>query len=1198
MTVRGVIMRLKSLQLLGFKSFVDKTEFNLEKGITCIVGPNGCGKSNIVDAIKWGLGEMRPKSLRGEDMEDVVFNGSEVRKPSGMAEVSLTFTSDGKGMPPGYADYDEIMITRRVFRTGESEYFINKVPVRWRDVIDLFLDTGVGPRAYSIIEQGVVEKIIMAKPDERRLFFEEVAGISKYRVRKKEALADMEATQQNLQRVEDVMGELKRQISSLDRQAKKAQKYRELMNELRESEFKLLLLQYKKTLAELQAMENELTQCKDKEIALNSEISVLQTDYDRAKIAIVEAEKKFNEVNEKYYKLQSEIQRKDNEINLLKKDISNAEVNKNNLIAEISILETEKNKLIEEKKTHEKMLDELKTEYQKREQQEQEIVSQYNEMQNRASKLKQDIDLLRTRITDARSEEARLKNELVAIEKDIDDRSRRTERLNSEIMEIKQKLGTADAGLQRFKQTREATTTEINILQDSINKSKKRLTELRNEYDTKMSEFQKTNEQVLDLKSRYRTQKEIVDNYEEFSKGVKTIMERQRSAGGEIKYRTVADIITIDEQYIKSLEAVLGEKLQFIVADDTPLCFEALEHLKATSGGRATFLPAGRPDAGIVPVQSDQRGNSEINLENNADIKPILGLVRYDMAYEKVINLLLKDVFLVEDVKRARELWSRPDNKFTYVTLDGDVFMPEGIFAGGSNEVLEDGILKRREELVKMQSEIERDENMLKNVQENLNSIQNEIAREEEILVQNEALLREKEISLLNTNNELKSITEDIENYMRSIEAKEAEKSMLEYDLKQFNSMHIENMKNFELNEKTIRDLEASLHLAVEEDKNIDIKIAQLSADLMKIKAEVASHKEKIKATESFCYSTEERINDVTEKILNKNKEIESLTNFRIESENKLQEMESLLKNDINNNILLEDEVKKVREEYDNFTAECARVEKVLTEKRTELEQVKDRLSSLNISISEHRLASEFLRSSANDKCQKDLDEFKDTELTDLPDELEAKVNDLQERVNAMGEINLVAAEEYKELTERFNFLNSQKEDLTKSLNNLKEAINKINKTSREKFIETFQAINAKFKEIFPKFFDGGRAELYLTNEHEVLESGIEVFAQPPGKKLQNISLLSGGEKALTGIALIFSFFLNKPSPFCILDEADAPLDEANLRRFLTMVKELNKDIQFIMITHNKLSMELGDALYGITMEEPGVSKVISVKLN
>lgn len=1183
-------MRLKSLQLLGFKSFADKTDFNLEKGITCVVGPNGCGKSNIVDAIKWGLGEMRPKSLRSEDMEDVVFNGSEVRKPSGMAEVSLTFTADGKGMPPGYADYDEIMITRRVFRTGESEYFINKVPVRWRDVIDLFLDTGVGPRSYSIIEQGVVEKIIMAKPDDRRLFFEEVAGISKYRVRKKEALADMEVTQQNLQRVEDVMEELKRQINSLDRQAKKAQKYRELMNELRENEFKLLLLQYKKAIQELQAMESELSQLKEKETTVNTELSVLQVGYDETRIAIVEAEKRFNEINENYYKLQSEIQKKDNEMNLLKRDILNSEINKNNLTAEISILEAEKNKLIEEKISHEKKIDDLRLKFLEREQQEKEIISQYNDMQNRALKLKKEIAEVRNKIADVRSEESRLRNELVALEKDMDDRSRRTERLNSEIMEMKQKTGTADAGLQRCRQIHDSLTAEINLLKDSISKSKNRLSELKKEYDAKVVEFQKSNEQILDLKSRYRTQKEMVENYDEFSRGVRTIMERQRATGGEIKYRTVADILTIDEKYIRPLEAVLGEKLQYIVARDQSLCFEALGHLKETSGGRATFIVSGQSDF--------SRDNIDINSGINTDIKPMLELVRYDISYEKVIYLLLNDVFLVEDAGRAEELWRGEGNKQTFVTPDGDVFMPEGVLVGGSNEVLEGGILKRREELIKMESQIKQEENILLAFQERINSVQNEISKEENLLTQNESLLREKEISLLSTDNEIKSITEDIENYTRSINAKEAEKSMLEYDLKQFHSMHVDKIKSLESNEKTSGELESALNSADEKNKNIDIKIAQLSDELMKLKAEIASQREKLKATEAFCSLTEKRINDVADKISNKNKELDSLFAFRIESENKLKEIDLLLKNDINNSISLEDEVKKARGEYDKLTEKCAGIEKVLGEKRRELEQTKDRFSSLNVSISEQRLASEFLRSSSIDKCQKDLDEFRETEITDIPEELEVKVNDLQGRINVMGEINLVAAEEYKELTERFNFLTTQKEDLLKSLNNLREAINKINKTSREKFIETFQAINAKFKEVFPKFFDGGRAELYLTNEHEVLESGIEVFAQPPGKKLQNISLLSGGEKALTGIALIFSFFLNKPSPFCILDEADAPLDEANLRRFLTMVKELNKEIQFIMLTHNKLSMEIGDSLYGITMEEAGISKVISVKLN
>ncbi len=1183
-------MRLKSLQLLGFKSFVDKTEFNLEKGITCIVGPNGSGKSNIVDAVKWGLGEMRPKSLRGEDMEDVIFNGSESRKPSGMAEVSLTFVSDGKGMPPGYADYDEIMITRRVFRTGESEYFINKVPVRWRDVIDLFLDTGVGPKAYSIIEQSMVEKIVMAKPDERRLFFEEVAGISKYRVRKKEALADMEATQQNLQRVEDVMVELNRQINSLDRQAKKAQKYRELMNELRENEFKLFLLQYKRVLQELQRMEGELNQLKDKEMGLNTELSGLHAEHDKKKIAIVEAEKKFKEVNESYYKLQSEIQRKDNEINLLKRDISNAEISRNNLIAEISALEAERSKLIDEKRIQEKMLEELRLRLEKMEKEEKEITTQYNEMQNRALKLKKEIEEIRDRIAGVKSEEARLKNELVAIEKDIDDRSRRIERLNSEIMEIKQTIGTADVGLKRGRELYESITREINLLNDSINNSKNKLDTLKKEYESKIIDFQKSNEEMLTLKSMYRTQKEMVENYDEFSRGVRTIMDRQRSAGSEFKYKTVADILSVDEKYIKPLEAVLGEKLQYIVAGDCSLCFDAINYLKANSGGRATFIVSNQFNLSEI--------SSEINSDKIPEVKPMLELVRYDTAYEKVIRLLLSDVFVLEDAKMAEELWQREGNKGIFVTLEGDVFMPNGVLSGGSNESLEDGILRRREAIIRMEAQMKQYEEILMEIQDKIKSLQDEISKEENQLNLNESLLREKEINLLNANNEIKSITEDIENWMRSIDAKEAEKSMLEYDLKQFRSMHVEKMRSLEMNERTFIELESALRSADEENKNIDIKIAWLSDELMKIKAEVASQREKLKATEAFYSSTEKHIKDVVEKISSKNRELESLSAFHIESENKLQELESLLKTALNENVLLENEVKRIRNEYEKLTEECSMTEKVLNEKRRELEETKDRLSSLNVSISERRLASEFLRSSAQDKCQKDLDEFKETEVTEVIEELEAKVNDLQERVNGMGEINLVAAEEYKELTVRFDFLTAQKEDLLKSLNNLKEAINRINRTSREKFIETFQAINAKFKEVFPRFFDGGRAELYLTNEHEVLESGIEIFAQPPGKKLQNINLLSGGEKALTGLALIFSFFLNKPSPFCVLDEADAPLDEANLRKFLAMVKELNRDIQFIMVTHNKLSMEIADVLYGITMEEAGVSKVISVKLN
>lgn len=1184
-------MRLKSLQLIGFKSFVDKTEFNLEKGITCIVGPNGSGKSNIVDAIKWALGEMRPKSLRGEDMEDVVFNGSESRKPSGMAEVSLTFTADGKGMPAGYAEYDELMITRRIFRTGESEYFINKVPVRWRDIIDLFLDTGAGPRAYSIIEQGVVEKIIMAKPDERRLFFEEAAGISKYRLRKKEALADMEATQANLQRVEDVMAELRRQLNSLDRQAKKAEKYRELMKELRENEFKLLLLQYRKSREMLKKMEDELTQLKDRETALNSELSQLLAKYNETKIAIIDAEKRFNDANTAYFNIQSEIQKKDNEITLLKKDISNAETNKNTLILEKEKLEAERNRLQEENILRENTLRELKATLSVKELQEQSLLREYNELQEKSTRLKKEIEEIRNRIADSKAEEARLRNELVALEKDIDDRSRRVEKLDQEIMEIKQKIGTADAGFKRSIDTRNNMMKEIEILKESINRTIEELNKFRDEYTRRMDNLKNLREQLVDLKSRYTTQKEMIDGYEEFSRGVRVLMERQKSTGGISKFVTVADILSVDSRYTNALEAVLEEKLQYIITGEKELCFEALHYLKETKGGRATFILKRN-----IPESSAAEEEDKNPVDNN--LIPLLNFVKCDNEYAPVVRFLLKNVYVVDDLKTVQELYGNDKRGLTFVTPDGDVFMQNGIVAGGSKEILEEGILKRREEIIAIEREIAAKEEELKTLEINCNTISEEIAELEASLNNNETILREKEIALLNVNNEIKSLGEDVENYTTSKDAKEAEKNILEHELKQFRSAHIEKMKMLQERENSSAELINSLATLDMENKNIDTKITELNNELMSFKAEIASLREKLKATETFCLNISKQITALEDRIVSRHKEIDTISEFLKSAEVKVGELEAQLKDHLSLVATLEEEVKKTRDNYNGLIESSTGMEKEIETKRALLEELKGQLTSLNISISEQKMTGEYLRSTAIDKCQKDPEEFKDTAITEVEEELENKINELQERLNGMGEINLVAAEEYRELSERYNFLNAQREDLMKSLNNLREAINKINRTSREKFIETFHAINAKFKEVFPKFFEGGRAELYLTDEHEVLESGIEIFAQPPGKKLQNISLLSGGEKALTGIALIFSFFLNKPSPFCILDEADAPLDEANLKRFLSMVKELNKDIQFIMITHNKLTMEIADALYGITMEEPGVSKVISVRLN
>jgi len=440
-------MKLKGLELLGFKSFVDKTHFNLERGIICVVGPNGTGKSNIVDSMRWCMGEQRARMLRGEDMDDVVFTGSESRKPSGMAEVSITFTKNGGGLPAAYADYPEIMVTRRFFKTGESEYFINKVPVRWRDVIDLFLDTGIGTKAYSIIDQGMVEKIIMVKPDERRLLFEDAAGIMKYRLRKKEAIANMERTQQNLQRVDDIVREIKRQINSLDRQAKKAERFKAMREELRESEFKFLLLQWRRVHGEVSLQEKELSLLKEIEAAALSEISALSARIEETKISILEAEKKYNELNNKYFNLQSDIQQRDNELNMLRKDIKTSGADRERILLELSGLEQKQKELMErlnylgiEKAKIETSLGQWKEKVQL-------LDNEFGLLQNENNRLGKETEESRIVLTDLLSSKSNIKNELLSLQKDVDERAKRIDKLQSNNMELRQNFGTTEASL-------------------------------------------------------------------------------------------------------------------------------------------------------------------------------------------------------------------------------------------------------------------------------------------------------------------------------------------------------------------------------------------------------------------------------------------------------------------------------------------------------------------------------------------------------------------------------------------------------------------------------------------------------------------------------------------------------------------------------------------------------------------------------
>jgi chromosome segregation protein len=1147
--------------------------------------------SNIVDAIRWVMGEMSAKHLRGAAMEDVIFNGCESRPPVGMSQVFLTFdNSDGRA-PAEYAQYSEIQVGRRLYRSGESEYFINKTVCRLKDIVDLFLGTGVGTKAYSIVEQGMVGSIVSSKPDDRRMLIEEAAGISKFKSRKEAALRKMDSTRQNLARLTDVLNELSRQINSLNRQAKKAERYQRISEELRGRELALAATKYRGMRAAIEEMSHENELLREQESAASAELAGFEAESETARLALAEVERELDGVQQQLYRVEHAIKFCESEIGHRSKERAKLGESSEEDKRELATLTSRAQEI-------DGRIDKANDELVRADLRLAGSADVVAELEDEVSLLRRSFEVLRSEC-DVMQKKVMSEGETVAnlaaaldhLERRRVDITGRMARDQAEIDAIdrrrEQLAGSVD---HRARELDGARQLRFQITQESES-AVATLDQQRAALSDAESVLQTLRDETSEKRSELNTIRELRKNLEGYRDGVRAVLARTDAEGEKLAgiKGTVSEIVETRPEYETALSAVLGERLQYVVVRSHEEGAEAIDYLKQAAQGRSSFIPL---DVRYARVEGAEP-------EGEGVIGRLSNFVTMSEEYWNVCDYLLSDIVLVESLGKALDLWRSGDYRKTFVTLDGSVVDASGVVTGGSSAGVEEQLVVQKRRAKELESEVGHLAGELTRAEGEAMKLRDRVKSIEEHV---ESLKRDSH------GEELKFIGQerDLERDRDELKRLEEERDRLTVETAAMS----EEVRKLELEREESFARREACRVAREE---AETKLADLALSLETVTVELGGGDRKLTDLKVELAQAEERQSSAT-------RELENLVRQKAEvvvaigrrggdliiaeqrSETLMREIEHL-RQEVDLSIRAVARLKETqRLKQQRFDEEQAR----LRERELEIRDVRRRhdealqkVHGLELTLTEKRGAEHYLVEGIRERYHLELAQVTAEYARDdlNVEEEDAAVGELKEALDKIGSVNVDAIKEFDELTVRHEFIARQHGDLENSLENLSKAIHKINRTSRQRFRRAFDAVNEQFTMLFPKLFRGGRASLVLTDEENLLETGVEIVAQPPGKKLQSITLLSGGEKALTAVALVFSIFLIKPSPFCLLDEVDAPLDDANIDRFNDLIRSMTPHSQFILITHNKRTMELADLLYGITMEEAGVSKLVSVRL-
>lgn len=1180
-------MRLKGLELQGFKSFADRTVLDFENGITAVVGPNGSGKSNISDAMRWVMGEQSAKSLRGGNMQDVIFSGTQKRKPLGYAEVSIIIDNSDKQLP---IDFEEVVVTRRLFRSGESEYYINKSSVRLRDIHELFMDTGVGRDGYSIIGQGKISEIISTKSEDRRTMFEEAAGITKFRYRKEEAERKLAHTSDNVTRVNDIITEIEGQIGPLKQQSEKAKKFLNLRDKLKVLEVNVALkniVKYRSLIEEVGGqMETLNAQLED----INKKIEENEMQTEKIFSDINNTEKFVDENRQKQEQNRETLSEYKSDIEVLKSKIDGNNDNIKRIEAEILELNGK--------------FDEIEQFVQGEE-------GGFLELKNKQISFDEEIRNLEQKLVDFDKESAQGNEEIDSINTEI------IENMN-EVANLRSKISNYKALIQSFNERSETVKKELDDKKDDIDKLCNNVEELqknhdeleaetaqlknkleteRAEYLKKVSESTSLEDKLQNSKnllqqsiSRQKLLKDMEKSFDNYSRSVKAVMNEYGS--GAIKgvklYGTVASLVNVDKQYSTAIEVALGGSAQYIVTETEEDAKKSIEFLKSTKQGRATFLPVSAAKGGLLNEPGIDKCEGYLGIASE--------LIKYDNKYSNVIKGLLGRVIVVDDIENAVKIARKYSYKFRIVTLSGELFAPGGSMSGGSrnsagglfaraNEIVElettiKDLTIKVEELEKKYSSIiietEEKKKVVEDMQTNVTEKNNQLIKLQSDLTHYrtfmESLLKgqkamDNELEQLDA--QVADMDKEIEIYTTQIDAVNSKISAMEKEIQQKRERLGVDSKSREEIVENINEIKLQLNTVIKDVEMYNQRIAAFDIRKQEINLNIEQKKKNIDEMRCVNDDIYSDIEFKTEQIDAINEEIDELNSIIENSENSRKEAQESIRKQ-------QEENKKLRDNQLVVQQEQSRVESKLTKTDVELENIINKLwEDYELTTS----TAEELR-------------------TEIPDNAVKQINEIKTEIKGLGNINVDAIEEYNQVGERYEFLKSQRDDLVEAQNNLQQVIEDMVQIMRQQFTEKFGVINKHFGETFKQLFGGGKAELVLTEPKDVLNSGVEINVQPPGKAVKNMLQLSGGEQAFVSIALLFAILKVRPAPFCVLDEIEAALDDVNVFRFADYLKKFSNDSQFIVVTHRRGTMEAANILYGVTMQEQGVSRLLSLNID
>ena len=1180
-------MHLKQLELQGFKSFADKTILEFRPGITTVIGPNGSGKSNISDSIRWVLGEQSMKSLRGAKSEDVIFAGTQNRKPVGFAEVSIVIDNSDSTLPIEYA---EVTVTRRLYRTGESGYFINKVPCRLKDVLELFMDTGIGKDGYSIIGQGKIDEILSNKSEDRRHIFEEAAGIVKYRTRREESEKKLEQTKINLIRINDILSEIEANLEPLRLQSEKAKHFLDLREELKNIEIGLFLYKIDTYKEKLESLKNDKDIFENQQNEEDNKLSDMQELKEKLKQEIDNLTEEIERMQNIGFESKTKIEQITSNINISKERISNNLQNKERLEGEITSAKQDILNLEEEKKSKESKKESLAQNKEKFEKELEEKSKELENLNNKLTAKEIEIENKKKTVENLTEQKYENQNQIAVIDTNYENyqtRKKQEEKEKSQII----------SNLDSKREQKNEILKYFNEAEKSKKEKQSKLEEIRKKQETlenKTKEYEKLIANLTDERRMKQTRLSFLIETERekegYNKSVKDLLiacESNPSLKRGIE-GVLANIISTDSKYELAIEMALGASLQNIVTETEQDAKKMIEYLRKNNLGRATFLP-------ISSVKGKRL--EKILSKNEGTIGIASELVKANKKYEGIIENLLGRTVITENMECAIKL--AKDNKYSFkiVTLDGDVINPSGSMSGGSNNKKTVNILGRSAEIKRLE----------KNIKEIDEKISSKVEEKDAFLKENEEIINEinkavesmqqAEITYAQENEKLNAVNTEIERLEQSKNKNEENLKNIEKELEQ----NIQNKKELEDAiadiAKKIEDLSIEIQEFSELNKDEQKYIDNLNLDITNLKISVSSFNESSMSIEEMVSRIDTDIQNARNGIENKKIQIEDAIKQNEELSKTIENLEQsiiTIKQEVEDSSTKSDSLKQTRQEKNN-TLEIK--EKEISSQFEVIQKIKEQLVKVDIKITS---AEQDITDTINElwnEYEVTPNNVKDYNKPENVQATQKRVNDLHKQIKDLGDVNVSSIEEYKKTKERYETMGEQRLDLENTMAKLRDIIQDMTNTMKKQFKEKFALINKNFNEIFTELFGGGRAELVLEDEENILECGIDIKAQPTGKKLQNMMLLSGGEKALTAIAILFAILKINPAPFCILDEIEAALDDVNVYRFAEFLKKFSNKTQFLVITHRKGTMEAANTVYGITMEENGISKLLSIDL-